>query len=54
VGGFVPDYALLEHDGADNRWATLPADSQVVTLSGTGRTAATNLTATGRLKYLVG
>lgn len=52
--GFVPDYTKIEHDGADAYWAALPADNQTITLAGSARTAATQLTITGRRKYLVG
>lgn len=53
-GGLVVNYTKIRHDGADDRWATLPATSQTVTLGGTTRTAATKLAGTGRNMFLVG
>lgn len=52
--GFVPDYTKIQHDGADSYWAALPAENQTITLTGADRTAATQLTVTGRRKFLVG
>lgn len=53
-GGLTPDYTKLTHDGVDAYWAALPSDNQTVTLSGTARTSATSLAATGRRKYVIG
>lgn len=54
IGGLVPDYTAIRHDGVDSRWATLPADTQEIGLAGSSWTSATELTMTGRRKYLVG
>jgi hypothetical protein len=53
-GGHVVDYTKIRHDGGDDRWATLPPTSQIITLGGSNRTVATKLALTGRLMFLVG
>lgn len=53
-GGLVADYSKISHDGTDAVWGTLPASAAAITLGGSGRTTASQLTITGKRKYLVG
>jgi len=57
VGGLVPDYSKLVHDGEDSYWGALPAAptaAPVIRMNGSARTTATSLTMRGRRKYLIG
>lgn len=58
TGGYVPNYGLITHDGEDAFWGALApipdSPAPQLTLDGSGRTAASSFTMTGRRKYLIG